>query len=62
MNGYLEYAAELYDYISLLEYHIQQSLNNDPLKRLKTECFGKYTSIKDILAKRWKKRQTLEYY
>jgi hypothetical protein len=62
MHGHLEYGIELFNYISLLEYHIDKDLKNDPLKRLKTECYGKYTSIKDIFAKRWKKRQTLEYY
>ena len=60
--GQLEHASELYNYISLLEYNIKHNLTNDPLKRLKTECYGIYTSIKDILAKKWKKKQTLEYY
>jgi|694.fasta_scaffold00441_56 hypothetical protein len=58
----LENAQIIYQYISTLEEHIQHELNNEPLKRLNTDCFGKYTSLKDILAKKWKKKQTLVYY
>jgi hypothetical protein len=58
----LEKAQNIYQYISILEHHIQHKLNNEPLKRLNVECFGNYTSLKDILAKKWKKKQTLVYY
>ena len=34
----------------------------DPIKRLKKECYGTNISMKDILIKKWKKRQTLEYF
>jgi hypothetical protein len=62
VDNKLETAMQLFQFISLLEHHIYHELNNEPLKRLKTECFGKYTSLKDILAKKWKKKQTLVYY
>lgn len=69
-NDYLQYIINdnidemhnIYQYISALEYYINNELQNDPIKRLKTDCFGKYTSLKDILAKKWKKKQTIVYY
>jgi hypothetical protein len=55
-------SRHLFQYISALEYYLNNSIQNDPSQRLGTDCFGKYTSLKDILAKKWKKRQTIVYY
>jgi hypothetical protein len=56
--GNINNINNIYKFIQFIEYN----MDKDPIKRLKKECYGTNISMKDILIKKWKKRQTLEYF
>lgn len=55
-------SKELWDGIVYMEYHVQEKMISDPKHLLSTTCYGVNQSLKDMLASKWRKKQTLLYF
>lgn len=55
-------SLDLWKGIRYMEYHVQEKMISDPKHLLSTNCYGINQSLKDMLAGKWKKKQTLLYF
>lgn len=53
---------KLWENIKYLEYHIQEKMKSNPKNLLSTTCYGVNQSLKDMLASKWRKKQTIAYF
>ena len=53
---------KLWENIKNIEYNVQEKMMSNPKNLLSTTCYGKNQSLKDLLASKWRKKQTLMYF
>lgn len=53
---------KLWENIKYIEYHVQEQMISNPKHLLSTTCYGVNKSLKDMLASKWRKKQTIMYF
>ena len=53
---------KLWENIKYIEYNVQEKMISNPKNLLSTTCYGINQSLKDMLASKWRKKQTLMYF